>query len=350
MTVPVPAPADRVRGVHDPHLAALGAGTGGVWTRRQALRSMSVGDVDAHVRDGSWQVVWPGTYADGGLVLTAEQLGHAAVLASRGEGQPVPFGRADATTGQRQRGLVAVAAGRLAARIWDLPLIDDDDPATGARDWQHADVAVRLPLPDLHHAGQVLHRHQFHFAAGDLLQMPSGLWVTSPLRTLIDCRLLLTPEALVCAMDAALHRGLVTNQRLAAATCRVKGWRGAPAFRAAAALADGRAESPGETLTRLVLLPALPGLVPQVRLLDDAGRIVARFDLGDEELLLAVEFDGRRGHEGEPMVAKDRGRDLRTETFGWTTERVRWFEVRRQQDALRRRVLARADRLRSGRS
>ena len=309
---------------------------------------MTPGRVDDCVRDGSWQVVWPGAYADGACVLTAEQLGHAAVLASRGEGQPVEFGAPDAK-GRRSRGLVAVAAGRLAARVWQVPLIDDDDPATGAQDWQHSDVAVRLPLPDLHHAGQVLHRHQLSFGAGDLVQTSSGLWVTTPLRTLVDCRLLLSPEALVCAMDDALRRGLVSPERLQAAARRIKGWRGAPAFRASAALADGRAESPGESLTRLLLLPVLPELVPQVQLFDDAARLVARFDLGDEELRLAVEFDGRRAHEGEPMVAKDRGRDLRTESFGWTTERVRWFEVRRQQDAVRRRVLARAERLRAGR-
>ncbi|HWH28108.1 MAG TPA: hypothetical protein VNU26_03940 [Mycobacteriales bacterium] len=310
---------------------------------------MTTSAVDSRVRDGSWEVVWPGTYADGGSVLTAEQLGHAAVLASRGEGQPVEFGRPDPATGQRRRGLVAVAAGRLAARVWQLPLIDDDDPATGAQDWLHSDVAVRLPLPDVHHAGRVLHRHQLSFGAGDLTQTSSGLWITTPLRTLIDCRLLLTHEALVCAMDGALHRGLVSAQRLGAAARRIERWRGAPAFRAAAAVADGRAESPGETLTRLVLAPVLPGLVPQVQLFDHAVRLVARFDLGDEELKLAVEFDGRRAHAGEPMVAKDRGRDLRTEPFGWTTERVRWFEVRRQQEAVRRRVLSRAERLRSAR-
>jgi hypothetical protein len=79
--------------------------------------------------------------------------------------------------------------------------------------------------------------------------------------------------------------------------------------------ADGRAESPAETLVRLLLLPDLPGLVPQVRVLD-GRRVLARFDLADEELMLAVEADGRRGHAGEVMAAKDRARDATHRTAG----------------------------------
>jgi hypothetical protein len=302
----------------------LGEQTAGVWTRVQACQVMTEGSVDTLLRNGTWQVVWPGVHADGGFALSAEQLGHAAVLTGGG-------------------GSGAVAAGRCAARIWELPLIDDDDPATGARDWLHTDVSVRLPMPDLAHGGRVLHRHQFRFAAGDLVRRPSGLWTTSALRTLIDCRLLLTHEALVCAVDAALHQGVVTRKGLERSVDRLKGWRGAPAFRAAVDAADGRAESPGETLTRLVLLPVLPDLVPQVEVFDHAARPVARFDLADEEIRLAVEFDGRAGHEGGLMVAKDRKRDRRTDGLGWVTERTTWFEVRRQQSALRRRVLSVAD-------
>src|SRR5207253_2398666 len=102
-------------------------------------------------------------------------------------------------------------------------------------------------------------------------------------------------------------------------------------FRAAVALADGRAEAPTETLARLLLLPVVPSLVPQVRILDRYGRIVARLDLGDEAAKLAVELDGKRGHSGDAMVAKDRRRDRRTEAYGWWTERGTWYDVRCRQ-------------------
>lgn len=111
------------------------------------------------------------------------------------------------------------------------------------------------------------------------------------------------------------------------------------ALRTAVRLADGRAESPHETLTRLVLQPHLPGLVPQHRLRDDGGRVLARFDLGDPTLRLAVEADGRAGHEGPAMAARDRRRDRACDARGWRTERVVWFETRCRQEALVRRVL-----------
>jgi very-short-patch-repair endonuclease len=38
------------------------------------------------------------------------------------------------------------------------------------------------------------------------------------------------------------------------------------------------------------------------------------------------------------MVAKDRRRDRRTEAYGWRTERVTWFELRREQPAVLRRI------------
>jgi hypothetical protein len=327
-------------------IASLGATSGGVWSREQACAVLSPGAVDALVRSGVWQLVWPGVYADGGCVLTPEQSAFAAVLASGGAGQPLRRGRPHPSTGERTVRLVAVAAGRTAARVWQLPLVDDDDPATGRKDRLHHDVAVLSQRGDVVQGDQVLHRRQPAFGAGDLVGLASGLWLTSPLRTLIDCRLLLRPDAFVCVLDDALHRGLVSEAALAGACARIRTWRGAPAFRRAVGLADGRAESPGETLTRLVLRPVLPGLVPQVELFDEAVRPLARFDLADEDLRLAVELDGRLGHEGAAMVAKDRGRDRATEARGWVTERVTWFEVRRRQQALQRRVLARADELR----
>lgn len=330
----------------DSPLALLGDRTGAVWTREQALQVVTAGEIDVRVRQGVWQVAWPGVYADGGFDLDAEQQAFAAVLASGGAGQPRAHGPRNTATGVRPERLVAVASGRTAARVWQLPLVDDDDPATGAQDHLHHDVAVLVQAGDLRWGGRVLHRHQPAFAAGDVVRLPSGLWATSALRTLIDCRLLLTHEALVCAMDDALHRELVSPSRLAAACTRIRGWRAAPAFRRAADLADGRAESPGETLTRLVLQPVLPGLVPQVSLWDDAVRLLAVFDLADEALMLAVEFDGRVGHEGGAMVARDRHRDRSAEARGWTTERVTWFEVRRQQASLQRRVTETATRLR----
>ena len=320
--------------------ADLGSATRGVWTRRQALAVTTRGHVDAQVAAGCWQVLWPGVHTDGGIVPDLGQRAHAAGLASGGAGQHLQ-------RSTREAPLRAVAGGRTAARVLGLPLIDDRDPTTGAGEHQLDDVVVRTAARHLRHvtAGgetRVLHRWVRPLADEDVVRTSSGLWLTSPLRTLVDCAELLSPEALTCAVDSALHRGLVRAEQLDVAVARRAWCPGVRTLRWAVAHADGRAESPAETLARLALVPSLPGLVPQHRLRDERGRIVARFDLADEALRLAVEADGKAAHAGAEMAAKDRLRDRQAARYGWRTERVTWWELRRDREAVVRRVAAAA--------
>lgn len=312
-------------------LSALGAQTGGVWTRREALTLLTPGAVRASLRDGRWQVPWPGVHAGAGADLSAEQRCWAAVVAGGGSAQPQPWGLPDARTGQRPLRPQAVACGRTAARYWGIPLVDDDDPATSANGHLHDDVSIWSHHADLGHNGRVLHRRRLKLSVEDVVLTDTGLHVTSPLRTLVDCAGLLNIQALVCALDGALHKSLVSPAELATAVTSRSGLRDGAVLARAVALADGRAETPFETLTRLLILPAVPTLEPQVELRDGHGQLIARFDLGDRARRFAVESDGKQGHSGEEMVAKDRRRDRRTEHLGWTTERVTWFEVRCRQ-------------------
>lgn len=323
-------------------LSSLGSDTSGIWTRAQALSLMTTGQVRAVLRDGVWQTVLPGIYADAGIALDAEQRAFAAVLASGGvRGQP---------SKAKDRHLWrAVAAGRTAARVWGFPLIDDDDPATGAHESVIDDVAVRTGrVTRITHVAELdpgppreLRRRRLTLAPLDVSRRPSGLLLTSPLRTLFDCAALLTHEALVCLLDDALQRKLLTLGQLTTYAVEHRWNVGAPAFRRALSLSDGRAESPLETLVRLLVLPTLPQLRPQIELYDEAVRLVARFDLGDEAARFAIEGDGRAGHAGSDMVAKDRRRDRRTVRCGWATERVTWFEVRRERRQTLHRLVTR---------
>lgn len=307
-------------------MESLGEHTSRVWSRADAVRVASPSAIATQLRRGAWQVPWPGVYADAGAPLDSTQRAVAAVLASGGGPE------ARATGG----GLRAVAAGRSAARFHGYLLVDDADPATGADGDAHDDVVVPGPCPDLvvleGGRRRVLHRHQWKLGPGDVRLVEGGLHVTGRLRTIADCARLLSPEALVCLLDDALHRRLVEATSLTELVREVRWAPGAVALRTAVAAADARAESPAETLTRLLLLPVLPGLAPQVRIRDARGVVVARADLGDERLRLAVESDGRAGHEGTAMVAKDRRRDRLTDAAGWRTERFTWFETRRRPD------------------
>jgi hypothetical protein len=316
----------------------LGATTLGVWTRQAALEVLTRGQIQRRVASGTWQQVLPGVYADGGYVLSTEQRAVAAALAT---GDHV-----DRSAGDRVR---AVACGRTAARVYGLPLIDDDDPSTGAREALIDDVhtfRARSGRSLVLEAGDHrLVRHRLTLLDGELHRHASGLLLTSPLRTALDCTRLLSHEAAVCVLDAGLRLRWFSGADLEGAAAAREGWPGVGRLRAAIRASDGRAESPGESLARLLLHPALPGLVPQVRVRDERGRVVARLDLGDEDVRLGVEVDGKRGHAGAQMVAKDRRRDRRTEAWGWWVERITWHEIRTEADEVLARVVDRHLRL-----
>lgn len=310
-------------------LKDLGAESGGVWTTAEARAcGLSDDQIQHKIALGEWQCLRRGVLTDGGVVPDALMRGWTAVTAIGGAGR-------------------AWAAGRTTARLLGLPLIDDDDPATNAADAVNDDVAVQF----VRRPGQrgTLRVQRLALQSGDTVLINGCPSLTLD-RAIPGLARTLTFEALVCLLDAALHRELIDLDRLAAVVVAQVGRNGGARLRGAVAAADGRAEAPSETLARLILLPVLPGLVPQVEVFDRAMRLQARYDLADEDLKLAVEADGKRGHAGEQMVAKDRRRDRRTGGLGWTTERCTWWELRREQQALRARVLTTAEGLRRRRA
>ena len=304
--------------------ALLGSRTGGLWTPGDARAiGMSTGQVRGRVERGEWQVARRGVLTDGGVVLDAEGRAWAAVLAAGGPTR-------------------AAAAGRTAARLHALPLVDDDDPLLPAarRQQRHDDVVTKRTLRDR----DDLHPGRRRLKREDVVRARCGVITLSPLRTLIDLARLLDHPALVCAVDDALRRGLVTRAQLDDAVQQRAGRRHVETLRRAVQEADGRAESALETLSRLLLLPVLPDLVPQVVVLDQAGRVVARLDLADERTHFAVEADSVRWHGGGAALAADRRRERRLEPYGWTVERVTWADVRRDGEQTRDRVLRAAER------
>jgi hypothetical protein len=81
----------------------------------------------------------------------------------------------------------------------------------------------------------------------------AGLAVTSVARTLVDLARTAPFEVAIPVLDAALHGRLVGPEQLDRALLRATGWRGGPAARRAVAFADGRAESVGESRSRVAL-------------------------------------------------------------------------------------------------
>ncbi|ROS78438.1 hypothetical protein [Cellulomonas sp. PhB143] len=176
-----------------------------------------------------------------------------------------------------------------------------------------------------------LARHRSDVPAADRAER-HGLPVTSLERTVVDCaRLLPVPQGLVVA-DSALRLGArrAEIERRLEAVVRGRGVRRA---REVLATMDGRAESPGETLLRHVVVAAgLPPFVPQHEVVTWRGTV--RLDGGWPQSLVGVEFDAAvkysGGSFGDPrarLAAEKERHDALTEA-GWRIVRVTWADLR----------------------
>jgi hypothetical protein len=205
-----------------------------------------------------------------------------------------------------------------AAQLWDVPV-----PRSAAG-------PIRLTDPDRWRRGEGYVMSRAPLRAGEAWR--SGpLRLTSAPRTLVDCAREWPLDDAVVAMDAALLAGRTTLEEVRAAAAAVHHWPGAARAVRAAALADGRAESPLETRGRLRIVGGgLPAPELQVEI-HTAGRLLAVVDAWFDEAAVAVEFDGRVKYT-DPW----RGR---------SPERVLWDEKRREDElrALDIRVVRVAD-------
>jgi uncharacterized protein DUF559 len=151
-----------------------------------------------------------------------------------------------------------------------------------------------------------------------------GYWFgvprTSTARTLVDLARHDRRDAIMAA-DAALRADLVTAGDIAAALSQAAGWPGVRQAREVLALADPRAGSPLESLTRLVLhddgFPA-PDLQKWI------GR--DRVDMVFEAQRLVLEIDGLRKYTAADR-REEKMRERRLRRHGYRVERVTWDEV-----------------------
>lgn len=159
-----------------------------------------------------------------------------------------------------------------------------------------------------------------------------GLRLTDPVRTVIDLGLVLP----TWAVRDALSRGITTRlfavdevQRLRDALGR-KGRNGTGTIRE---LLEERLLTPGDEESvlerRLLLLAQRHGLPPMALQHEvwHAGRFIARVDAAYVERMLAIEVDGYTHHSSPDAFQRDRERQNRLVTLGWTVLRFTWHDV-----------------------
>jgi very-short-patch-repair endonuclease len=146
-----------------------------------------------------------------------------------------------------------------------------------------------------------------------------------------------TPLTTLVAADAALHRGMARAPDLVAAVRSLRGHHGIGPVRAVLAQADGRIESPGETLTGYIVRGMGLELEPQFEVQAEGRQFRADFRIKGTRVL--VEFDGRVKYAtGDGRVLfEEKQREDALRRAGWVVVRVVWSDLQ-DPAALRRRV------------
>lgn len=161
--------------------------------------------------------------------------------------------------------------------------------------------------------GVRLHRRQGRLAP----VVRDGIPVTGPDRTFVDCGTRLSLVQLVQVAEHLIHAGATTFDRLFV-FCESHHLHGVQRARRAMALVVEGSESPMETLVRLMLVFArLPCPDPNVWILDDDGRQVARADLLFARYKVIVEYDGWHHERSPAQRQRDRERREVLEGLGY---------------------------------
>ncbi len=135
-----------------------------------------------------------------------------------------------------------------------------------------------------------------------------GLPVTTMLRTAWDLGRVRRREDAISALDQMLRLSGFPLEAFLGGIERFRGMRWVTTLRVVAPLADGRAESPPESVLRLYWIDVgLPTPEPQLEIWRD-GILVARLDLGNRDLGYGAEYNGEEWHTTPSQVEHDRMR------------------------------------------
>jgi hypothetical protein len=155
------------------------------------------------------------------------------------------------------------------------------------------------------------------------VQHVGDLRVTTAPRTAFDLGKRMTVDDGVQRIDALMNATGLTVDAVVAVMDRHLHVRGVRRLRETLELVDGGAESPYESMTRLLLIRAgFPKPETQIKVYDGWGGVFARIDMGWPEYLVGVDFEGAH-HWSDPRTRSwDIERFAGLPTLGWIDERL----------------------------
>jgi hypothetical protein len=180
----------------------------------------------------------------------------------------------------------AVLSHQTAAAELELDLLDAD--LTLLHVTRPSGEGSRIEAGVAHHTGELPDRHVR--SRGDV-----EMSLTTFARTAVDVGLASDRfECVLAALDSALHKG-ASREEIADAFDLCRGWPGARMLGRALDLTDGRADNPGESWSRAILIRA--GLAPDdlQTAMYDADGLIGYVDFYWKGLV--GEFDGKRKYK-----------------------------------------------------
>lgn len=175
----------------------------------------------------------------------------------------------------------------------------------------------------------------------DEVDTHDGIRLTTPARTAFDLDRRKGLTAAVIRVDALMRATELKVADIEAVADSHRGARGVVQLRRVLHVADGGAESPNETRTRLVLIGSgLPRPQTQIQVFNDWGGVIARIDMGWEEWKVGVEFDGAQHWTDPAQRTWDIDRLAELEARGWRLIRVSADMLRRRPNVVATRTRA----------
>jgi hypothetical protein len=222
-----------------------------------------------------------------------------------------------------------VLAGRSAAAMLRVKWIDATAPANIIYRNRHCPRGVRT-WTDRIEDDEIIHI--------------GGIPVTTPARTALDIACREEKHEAIAQIDALMNATDLKCGDVELLAQRYPGRRGIRQVTPVLKLVDGGAESPRETWARVALIEAgFPRPQTQIPVYDDGGYVVAKIDMGWEEIKVGVDYEGAHHRTDPKQFRRDLWRHEEVAALGWIDVRIakgdsRTALIRRVADARARRA------------
>lgn len=168
-----------------------------------------------------------------------------------------------------------------------------------------------------------------------------GVPISTAARSAVEVSTIAGVETTLVVVNGLLRAGAMSIEDYAAEVERCRYWPGSLTADLVLRLADPRLESVGEDrFSYVAYRQGLPKPVPQLKIFDERGHLVARVDFAWPEFGVFLEFDGkvkyerfrRAGETLDEFLMREKQREEQIcQLTGWTCLRVTWPDLDRPE-------------------